>query len=95
MLEIKLEAETNAMLLDSWIVQVVQTANVVDTNTLEDIVKAHAELHVGRVAHRMHDALAMKGRHVEEIMVARIQVWIILVGQVPIEHLETDDLTEF
>ena len=43
------------MFLDAGIVEVVDTADVVDAENLEDIVKAHIKLHVGRRGHGMND----------------------------------------
>ena len=90
-LEIQFDAETESMFLDAWIIEVVDTAYIVDTEDLEDVVQTHIELHVRRGGHGMHDGDAITRGKLEE---GGRGGWVVLGREMAVKSLEANDLAQ-
>ena len=59
---------------------------------LEDVADADRELHVGGVAHDETGGLSVAGWEAEQFVVSRINVWVVLIGQMSVNHLKSEVL---
>ena len=79
------------MFLDAWIIEVVDTAYIVDTEDLEDVVQTHIELHVGSRGHGVNNADAItRGKLEERGRGGRV----VLGREMAVKSLEADDLAQ-
>jgi hypothetical protein len=82
------------MLLDAAEVVVVDAIDIVYTDNFEDVMDADVELHVGYITHLMYDALPVAHGHLEEVEVAGMFGGVAPVGEVTVESLEANVLSQ-
>ena len=75
-------------------IQIIQTADIVYVQYLENIVNTHRAFHVrGLRVHHKAGRTSVTGREQEEFAVTRMLHRIVLICQMTIQHLEADRLT--
>ena len=73
---------------------VVDTTHIVDVKNLEDVVHTHKPFHIGFVlVHHETGRMSVAHREDEEFSIVRIQVRIVLVGKLSVQHLESYGFT--
>ena len=79
------------MFLDAWIIEVVDTAYIVDTEDLEDVVQTYIELHIGSGGHGVNNADAItRGKLEERGRGGRV----VLGREMAVKSFEADDLAQ-